>query len=274
MPITVVETIDSRRVLVGPDPRFQMKYVIIGTNDEVAGRIALLAFAPTGYDLYGNGTVVLQREDSEIANRGHLLQEATVNYTMFGSPSIPFAEFDTTINTAHISQSLSTQRFPTGPVANFQTPNFGGAIGVSSDGEVQGVDIAVPGMEWTETYSKTMAEVTNDYIDLLVNMRGTVNIDVFRGRPPDSVLFLGAAGRSNIVESKWDISYKFMYSPNVTGITVGGIEGVSKKGHEYLWTLYENTEDTNAGLVVRRARGVYVEKVYARSSFSPLGIGG
>ncbi len=274
MPITVVETIDSRRVLVGPDPRFQMKYVIIGTNDEVAGRIALMAFSPTGYDLYGNGTVVLQREDSEISNRGHLLQEAVVNYTMFGSPSIPFAEFDTTINTAHISQSLTTTRYPTGPVAGFQVPNFNGAIGVSGDGEVQGVDIPVPGMEWTETYSKTLAEVTNSYIDLLVNMRGTVNNNVFRGRPIGSVLFLGAAGRSNLVESKWDISYKFMYSPNAQNITVGGITVASKKGHEYLWALYENTEDTNAGLVVRRARGVYVEKVFEESAFSVLGIGG
>ena len=62
-------------------------------------------------------------------------------------------------------------------------------------------------------------------------------------------------------------------SPNRTGITVGDITGIAKKGWEYLWVRYEDAEDSTAKTLVKRPVAAYVEKVYESGDFAALGIG-
>ncbi len=62
-------------------------------------------------------------------------------------------------------------------------------------------------------------------------------------------------------------------SPNRTGISVGPITGIAKKGWEYLWVRYADVEDTASNTLVKQPVAAYVEKVYEEASFAGLGIG-
>jgi hypothetical protein len=88
-------------------------------------------------------------------------------------------------------------------------------------------------------------------------------------------LFLGASGTQQWDSQKgdgpWNLSYKFIASPNATGLTVGEISDISKKGHEYLWVLYE--DDVSDDTLLKKPKAVYVNQVYKTASFAGLGIG-
>jgi hypothetical protein len=59
----------------------------------------------------------------------------------------------------------------------------------------------------------------------------------------------------------------------VTGLAVGPITGIAKKGWEYLWVRYADVEDTGAKMLVKRPIAAYVEQVYEYANFAGLGIG-
>ena len=88
------------------------------------------------------------------------------------------------------------------------------------------------------------------------------------------MLFLGASGsrRGTGVDSDWEITFRFAASPNASGISVGPISGISKKGWEYLWVRYADAEDAGSQAIVKRPVAAYVERVYDQGNFSALGI--
>jgi hypothetical protein len=99
----------------------------------------------------------------------------------------------------------------------------------------------------------------------------------FKGFQPGEVLFLGASGarRGTDPDDDWEITFRFAppASPNATGISVGDISGISKKGWEYLWVRYADQEDTGSHAIVKRPVAAYVERVYESGSFAALQLG-
>ena len=87
-----------------------------------------------------------------------------------------------------------------------------------------------------------------------------------------AMLFEGARG-SRRGAGDWEISFNFAASPNVTGLTIGNITGINKKGWEYLWCRYADFEDAAAQMLVKRPVAVIVNRVYPSGNFSLLGIG-
>jgi hypothetical protein len=150
-------------------------------------------------------------------------------------------------------------------------PDFKNAIGVSRD-SVDGVDIVVPTYKWTETFRLPAAIVTGAYKASLFGLTGRVNNLAFRGFQPEEVLFEGARG-SRRGAGDWEISFAFAASPNVTGMSVGSITGINKKGWDYLWCRYADFEDEAAQMLVKRPVAVIVNRVYPSGNFSLLGIG-
>jgi hypothetical protein len=155
-----------------------------------------------------------------------------------------------------------------------------GAIGVDGD-TVQGVDIVVPQLTWTETYDVPHQFITTNYIKALSSATGSVNNAAFRGFAPGEVLFTGASGSqqwdSDKGDGPWNLSYKFVASANqgagktFPAITIGNITGIDKDGHDYLWVRYEDTVSNDT--LFKKPKFVYVDKVYRRSDFAQLGIG-
>lgn len=265
MTIAVYEKYDSRDTTIGDESEsVELKFVIRGTDDDIAARSALLAASPV---LYAN----LIRQTAQITPIGYLVWEGTVRYGRRKPPETGDSsyQFDTTGGTLHITQSLQTMaRYaPPGKTA----PNYFGAIGVSGD-NVEGVDITIPVNSFSETHYLPVSFVTEAYKTTVEYLTGTVNAMPFRGKAAGEVLFLGASG-SQRGQEDWEITFKFSVSRNRTGITIGDITGIAKMGWDYLWVKYEDAEDAAAGALIKKPVAVYVEKVYPDGDFTLLGIG-
>ena len=178
--------------------------------------------------------------------------------------------FDTGGGTKHINQSLKTDgRYPN------TAPDFAGAIEVDNEGNVNGVDVTMPVLNFTETHTLNGSRVTTSYKKTLAALTGTVNKSGFRGFSAGEVLFLGASGtkRSKKSSAPWEITYRFAVSPNQAGLQVGDIKVTRKYGWDYLWVRYADKVAEGGKNIVKKPVGVYVEMVYPEGDFGNLGIG-
>lgn len=265
MSITVVEKWESRRHTEGENASAELTYLVMGTDNDLLAKSALRDGSYTIYD-------GLVRQSYSIDERvAEKIWLGTVRYGRRARPETGEStfQFDTGGGTQHVTQSLETvqKKAPPGKTA----PDFQGAIGVTSD-SVEGVDITTPVYNFSETHYIAAAAVTGAYKANLFFLTGRVNSGAFRGFAAGEVLFMGASG-SKRGEEDWEITYRFAASPNVEGLTVGDITGLNKKGWEYLWCRYEDAEDHDAKMLVKRPIAAYVERVYESGDFSLLGIG-
>ena len=269
MPITVEEKYLSRPTKdsgqgEGTEELLSVErhFLVKGTDDELLAAQAVRQNAPTTHNDLERGEITLEPI-------GPTQWEATVQYN---PPDEEMEEgdwshsFDTGGGSQHITQSKETvdSYAPTGETA----PDFKGAIGVTKDG-VAGVDITVPVYRFSETHIIADEKVTNAYKGRLFNLTGKTNSDAWNGFAAGETLFLGSSG-SKRGRGDWEITFNFAASPNKTGLSVGDITGIDKKGWEYLWVLYEEQVDDTAKALVKRPKAVYVEKVYEEDDFAKL----
>jgi len=262
MPI-IIEKYDSRESTVGVEnPSVDLLYVVDGTEDDAVVRGVVEATIPAIY-------AGLVFQSYRIAHQGGGLWEVSVRYGKKEpkQPGESSFSFDTGGGTTHITQSKQTvaSYAPSGNTP----PDFKGAIGVNND-SVEGTDITIPVYNFKETHYIPIALVIPAYKATLFYLTGKVNGAPFKGFAPGEVLFLGASGSQRGTED-WEITFSFAASPNATGLTVGDITGIDKKGWEYLWVRYQDAEDED--VLVKQPAAVYVEKVYEYGDFSLLGIG-
>lgn len=178
----------------------------------------------------------------------------------------PEFSWDTTGGTHHLEQSPKTER-----AYNSVNIDFEGAIGVNN-GEVAGVDVVIPALQFTERHFLADGMVTFDYVSLIRDLTGTVNDAQFRGFEAGEVLFLGARGSRND-PGEWSVEFTFAVSKNKRHIVIGEMEVALKKGWQYLWIHYQNEVDTTNTATVRpKPVAVYVETVYEETDFATLGI--
>ena len=177
-------------------------------------------------------------------------------------------QFDTGGGTQHITQSIANigKYAPDGQTA----PDFQGAIGVTHD-SVEGVDIEIPSYNFSETHYLSNSVVTAAYKQTLAALSKKVNNAPFKDFEAGEVFFHGASG-SKTGDDKWEITFSFAASKNATNITIGDIVVPAKKGWQYLWVRYADSEDNSAKRVVKKPIAAYVEKVYEEADFSGLGI--
>ena len=151
----------------------------------------------------------------------------------------------------HLNQSLKTDgRYPN------SAPDFGGAIEVDNEGNVNGVDVTMPVLNFTETHTMAGTRVSTSY-------------------SAGEVLFLGASGtkRSRKATAPWEITYRFAVSPNKAGFRVGDIQVNRKCGWDYLWVRYADKVAEGGRNVVKKPVAAYVEQVYPEGDFGNLGLG-
>jgi hypothetical protein len=241
----------------------------------------------------GQPTVQLRAESYTVSYLGDDAWQVSISYEKQGAedddqrdPLKRSRSFDTSGGSQHITQALDNvtvltsgsgattvttageRRFPE------EAASMNGAIGVDGT-SVNGVDIVVPALTWTETYDVPHAYVTAAYIRGVAGLTGSVNNGGFRGFAAGEVLFMGCSGAQEWDDQRgngpWTLSYKFVASPNVSGQKIGDIEDIDKKGHEYLWVKYSDVVSTQS--LVKKPTAVYVNKVYRDGNFAGLGIG-
>ena len=178
--------------------------------------------------------------------------------------------FDTGGGTKHLNQSLKTDgRYPN------NAPDFAGAIEVDNEGNVNGVDVTMPVLNFTETHTMSGSRVSTAYKKNVAALTGTVNRSSFRGFAAGEVLFLGASGtkRSKKASAPWEITFRFAVSPNQSGLSVGKLTVPNKRGWDYLWVRYADKVSDNRKNVVKEPVAAYVEQVYPEGDFGNLGLG-
>lgn len=279
MAATAVERFGSRRGVGGTT---EYLYVVTGSDDETELVSAVLSVAPATH----SGKP--QKGITELDQQGNELWYATVEYTQ-GDNSIAEVEpeeapqtfsFDTSGGTQHITQSLpsGTAKYPF-PAA----PSFRGAIGVSSDGDIAGVDIIAPVFEFSVDRSIPVASMTSAYFDTLYQLTGRYNKNnsvtvtfrdgVTKVFAAGELLFKGCRGQSKDTGTI-DLTYFFAASPNKTNIAIGTITVTSKLGWQYLWVYYKDIKTTEDGknFVVPQPFAAYVEDVYEAGNLSQLNV--
>jgi hypothetical protein len=272
---------------------YKKSWKLFGSSDDLEIHLDInrvLTLRALYWDYPGNPDMRLQAESYSVEYLGDDAWQLEVSYVKEGAedpeqpdPMRRTRSFDTGGGTQHITQSQPVgegqtldfeSRYPSGAA------NQSGAIGVDGD-SVNGVDIVVPALTWTETYDVPHQFVTAQYIKNLSKVTGTVNANTFRTFPAGEILFLGASGSqewdSDKGDGPWNLSYKFVQSPNAGSgktlppLTIGSITGIEKDGHDYLWVRYEDAVQSNA--LIKRPKAVYVNQVYRRENFAQLGIG-
>lgn len=294
MPVTqFIETSNSRSATLHrkgkrADSTVTVEYKAFGTSDDTEVHSYANTFFSTN-QFYTLGDYTFMVESYTVEYVGDECFTVTATYTKGGAenddqtdPLSRSRSFDTTGGTQHYTQAEEETRY----AATGTAPDQHKAINVSGD-SVNGVDVIVPALRWTETYDVPDAYVTAAYIKTVARLTGTVNDAAFRTFQKGEVLFAGCNGNQEWDEEKgngpWRLSYKFVASPNrglptgATGpatapaITVGTVTGVVKGGHDYLWVRYE--DDVDDDTLLKKPKHVYVNKVYRDGSFSSLGIG-
>ena len=178
--------------------------------------------------------------------------------------------FDTGGGTMHRNQSLKT----VSKVPN-DAPDFNGAIEVDNEGNVNGVDVTMTVLNFTETHTMNGSRVTTSYKKTVAALTGTVNSSGFRGFSAGEVLFLGASGtkRSKKPNAPWEITFRFAVSPNQSSLQVGKLKVSNKRGWDYLWVRYADKVAENRKNVIKEPVAAYVEQVYPTGDFGNLGLG-
>lgn len=230
---------------------------------------------------------VLQNKPGSYAGYGYLSYEikqvvrGVYTFTLkYGTPGnatmmdIGTLSFNVGGGTAHITNSISYTSVR--DTAILPDPmDYGGAIGVEvnddkTKGRIRGLDIVAPVMEYSWATQFTAADVNDGYINDVFNLCGTINGAAFFGRPAGSVLFKGARGSRKGFD-RWELSFDFAYSPNMTNIAVGNMTVTAKKGWDYLDILYIPQPRVNFVRMLTPGMAT-VHKVYQDGNFELLKI--
>jgi hypothetical protein len=293
MPVTFVEDNESRSATIvrkglRGDSTYTKSWKAFGTSDDSELHLAINTQLSQlyGWQYPNQPGAQLWVESYTVSYLGDEAWQVTANYKKTGiendeqrDPLKRARHFDTTGGTQHKTQAEGETAYAVG---NNVAPSQYRAIGVDGD-SVSGVDIVAPALQWTEEYEVPASYVTAGYIKEVARLTGTVNNATFRTFAAGEVLFVGCTGSQEWDDQRghgpWKLSYKFVASPNAgTGqtlpaIIVGGMSGIEKQGHEYMWVRYEAESDSASKTLLKRPKYVYVNKVYREASFSGLGIG-
>jgi len=234
--------------------KIDVPFVLTGVFDELAAYNVALASSSA----FRSG---LWRNNIKASHEGNGCWRGTVSYGQFQRAVGKWnLNFDTTGGTLHITHSKAQRnKYGTG------APDTR-AIG-SHDGQVDGCDIIIPALKLTWTFRHALGAVPLSRIKQLAGFTGYTNNDTWMTFDANELLFLGCTGSMGS-DTETDIAYNFAASQNVTGLTIGSISSIAKKGHDYLDVIWKDAVDTGAD--VKQAKYVYAHRVYDETAFATL----
>ena len=272
LPISVRPAPGGRNSSRGRNPDDGDQFVITGATTEVQARVLLDAFTPLSY-----GPEPMWKQEVSVQERKgtYGIWDGTVK---FGPIKLPDAGdwtwgFNATVETEHVTHGKAH-------IADYAAPgktaaNHKGAIGVTLDGSIEGVDWYFPKFEWWEKHVLQYIgpAAAWAFSTTLASFGGALNNAMFRGFGPGQVLFLGGTGeRSNTRPGLFEVNAKFRAQPDKTGIVLGDITGIAKKAWEYLWIESGPSISNPAAGMEQVPIGAHVERMADWLDFSQLGL--
>jgi len=256
--VTVTENISSRSTNLSRDPSVELVYNAHGTEDDIKVTTAVAQEAPAVY----RG---LKRSSIDVKPVDYKVWEATVNYSLDEDERFQTdISWTTTGKTQKIFRSYNTEStidFGGNPWQG--APDFGGLINCTSEG-VEGVEITLPVLNFTESHKYKPSEVDSNLIQSLSQATGSINSDGFRNFTAGEVLFKGISGNtSNDIVT---INFEFAVAESWTW-THNNVPHVIE-GWNYLWYFNIPQMDLHTGYTVQVPMAAYEERVYPYSIFS------
>lgn len=185
--------------------------------------------------------------------------------------NVTTAQFDATGGTAHITQSIQTlqKKFDPGETVVY---DFGGAIGVSNDG-VEGTDIETPGYSFQYTVYLPLANWTPTYRLKLRKLSKKYNNAVWTS-PEGDIFEAGEVRYRGFQASRRgldDVELTHLFHAEDNRIlTAGNITDIAKRGQDYVWYRYADSDDTTGAPLLKYPVAAYVEEVYHPGNFADL----
>lgn len=268
------------------DGEYELTFIVEGTTDIQEAESLAYAKAPPVY-LYRF------RKAPEVTANGRGLFEFRFPYAIGqededepqgDQPTLGTLQVSGAGNTQHVSQCLSQVAYPAGKGQGFVDSKV---VGWHKDG-VNGVDIKVPGSRYSLTKKWLPQAITGNYLDGLDELQGKTNQAAYTIRwgfngnayaltcQSGELLFDGYAAKTDVTRSGagiWEVTYEMIRSKNRTSINVGKdasgttITVDSKKGHEYLWAVYESKEITNPSGKIEVPAIACVARLYEEANF-------
>lgn len=174
--------------------------------------------------------------------------------------------WDTTGNTERRTQAIKER------VVGDAGIDMQGAINVSGT-SVQGIDVVVPGMRYSETWIMPLEiGLSTAYVAGAFSVTGTTNKDQFRAFKPGECLFLGARAQWSGDQPYVPVTFEFQSRPDVDDYELDGLPATTKKGWEYVWIIYDS--EVSNGRQVQRPKAYVFDTIYKPGDFSLLRITG
>ena len=254
----IFEIDQSEEIKISEDKREATRtWQISECADDGTAEALVKAIAPTTWRGLFRGPITVKAKGSE-------MWDAAVEYV----PRKPLEpgdfdfRFDIGTESTHITHALANRnKYPGG------APDLKGAIGWDGK-ELKGTDILIP--KCTISYKVILedADVDDAYKLAISKLVGKVNDDDFLGYAAGELLFTSCTGAFRNQDVDWEINFGFAVSENKTGLTVGGVTDITKRGWDYLWVKWKPILD--AGIKKVEAEAVYVDKVYDDGDFDAL----
>lgn len=255
-------------------PSAETTWHVFGAADEIEAYAALAAAPIPALYTFPSGKIaylanVQIKDVYESTREQDLTHEATLSYS-YKAPitagDIEY-EFEVAAQSVTLTHAIDTTAYTGG---GRTAPNFNKGINISPDGKIQGISVERAQFSFQVTKHWPAASVTQAYQIVLANLASRVNNASFYGLPAGSVKFLGARGR--LSGDKFPITYRFEYSPNETGVTVGDITGIARQGWQYLDVYRRTISDDTAKKKTEVPHSVYIHKVFEDGDFSLIGL--
>lgn len=254
-------------------------YIAVGYSTEAAATVAVVAYAPAS--LGGMVLDEVSAEETEMVETWRV-QCTYKLYEKLQPPAMAAASdadpsdegemsFDIGVETVRVQFSLGMRRYNVG-AHTCPNPNFG--INFNPKTKVpEGIDIYDPSFGWSESHYFHEDKMTRTFRRNIMKCVGKTNKALFRGNDPNEVLLMGVSGRKRS-QHDYALTYQFKHRENVTDLEVAGVTDITKKGWEYVETVYEASTDPSAGdAPIPDPIGVIVHQVFSEADYSLLGIG-
>ena len=280
----------------GDNPRATRFFVITGTDNGGDAYAALVSYLATNFDDGYGGiatydiplkNIRLSKLEGGAAFDAECVFEFPqnadasndVNDQGYEPPEVEPCDyqFTATGGTSHITHGAATKRAVA--AAGETVRDFGGGIGLNSEGGYDGVDIVTPQCNFTISQSFPKTWFNSYYRKTIASCVGCINRYAFDGFSPGCVQLKSVDSKvvwfsytdsltgNQIKDWYWRASYRFDVAPQAT-LTFNDTE-ITKRGFDYLWKLTEKTED-EFGNVTAKVVQVNVEQVYSEFDFAEL----
>lgn len=281
----------------GENPRATRYFVITGTDNGGEAYSALVSYLYVNFDDGYGGIATydiplksikmtkLEGADAFDAECSFEFPAASsadqsVNDQSYTPPDVQECDyqFTATGGTSHVTHSGATLYAV--PAVGETVRDFGGGIGLNSEGTYDGVDILTPRCNFTISQSFPQNWFNTYYRKTIASCIGCTNLYAFDGFPAGCVQLKSVDAKpvwfsypdsyGNMMKDwYWRASFRFDVMPQMS-LQFGG-QTIVKRGFDYLWKLTEKTEDAN-GNATSRIVQVNVEQVYGSFDFEELSL--